>query len=139
MRQLLTEGWMHNRTRMVVASFLVKDLLLEWTLGADFFMEHLVDFDIASNSHGWQWTAGCGTDASPYYRVFNPIEQGKRFDVDGDYIRKYVPELAHLDARQIHEPWEFLDGYSHGYPERIVSHATERLESLARLEEIKGE
>jgi deoxyribodipyrimidine photo-lyase len=139
MRQLLTEGWMHNRTRMVVASFLVKDLHLEWTLGADFFMEHLVDFDIASNSHGWQWTAGCGTDASPYYRVFNPIEQGKRFDVDGDYIRKYVPELAHLDARQIHEPWEFLDGYSHGYPERIVSHATERLESLARLEEIKGE
>ena len=139
MRQLLTEGWMHNRTRMVVASFLVKDLHLEWTLGADFFMEHLVDFDIASNSHGWQWTAGCGTDASPYYRVFNPIEQGKRFDVDGDYIRKYVPELAHLDARQIHEPWEFLDGYSHGYPERIVIHATERLESLARLEEIKGE
>ena len=139
MRQLLTEGWMHNRTRMVVASFLVKDLHLEWTLGADFFMAHLVDFDIASNSHGWQWTAGCGTDASPYYRVFNPIEQGKRFDADGDYIRKYVPELAHLDAKSIHEPWEFLDGYSHGYPERIVNHAAERLEALARLEEIKVE
>ena len=137
MRQLLTEGWMHNRTRMVVASFLVKDLHLEWQLGADFFMEHLVDFDIASNSHGWQWTAGCGTDASPYYRVFNPIEQGKRFDVNGDYIRKYVPELAHLSADEIHEPWEFLDGYSKGYSERIVNHATERLESLARLEEIK--
>ena len=139
MRQLLTEGWMHNRTRMVVASFLVKDLHLEWTLGADFFMAHLVDFDIASNSHGWQWTAGCGTDASPYYRVFNQIEQGKRFDADGDYIRKYVPELAHLDAKSIHEPWEFLDGYSHGYPERIVNHAAERLEALARLEEIKVE
>lgn len=139
MRQLLIEGWMHNRTRMVVASFLVKDLHLEWTLGADFFMAHLVDFDIASNSHGWQWTAGCGTDASPYYRVFNPIEQGKRFDADGDYIRKYVPELAHLDAKSIHEPWEFLDGYSHGYPERIVNHAAERLEALARLEEIKVE
>ena len=137
MRQLLKEGWMHNRTRMVVASFLVKDLHLEWQLGADFFMEHLVDFDVASNAHGWQWTAGCGTDASPYYRVFNPIEQGKRFDVDGDYIRKYVPELAHLDAAQIHEPWEFLDGYSKGYPTRIVDHATERIESLARLEEIK--
>jgi len=137
MRQIVKEGWMHNRTRMVVASFLVKDLHLEWQLGADFFMEHLVDFDVASNAHGWQWTAGCGTDASPYYRVFNPIEQGKRFDVNGDYIRKYVPELAHLSSEEIHEPWEFLDGYSKGYPERIVNHATERLESLARLEEIK--
>ena len=137
MRQIVKEGWMHNRTRMVVASFLVKDLHLEWQLGADFFMEHLVDFDVASNAHGWQWTAGSGTDASPYYRVFNPIEQGKRFDKNGDYIRKYVPELAHLSADQIHEPWDFLDGYSHNYPTRIVDHATERLESLARLEEIK--
>ena len=139
MRQLLKEGWMHNRTRMVVASFLVKDLHLEWQLGADFFMEHLVDFDVASNAHGWQWTAGTGTDASPYYRVFNPIEQGKRFDENGDYIRKYVPELAHLSAAEIHEPWLFLDGYSKGYPERIVDHATERLESLARLQEIKAD
>jgi deoxyribodipyrimidine photo-lyase len=137
MRQLLREGWMHNRTRMVVASFLVKDLHIEWQHGADFFMEHLVDFDVASNAHGWQWTAGCGTDASPYYRVFNPIEQGKRFDENGDYIRKYVPELAHLSAPDIHEPWNVLDGYSHDYPERIVDHALERLESLARLEEIK--
>ena len=139
MRQLVHEGWMHNRTRMVVASFLVKDLHLEWQLGADFFMEHLVDFDVASNAHGWQWTAGSGTDASPYYRVFNPIEQGKRFDANGDYIRKYVPELAHLSAAEIHEPWLFLDGYSKGYPERIVDHATERLESLARLQEIKAD
>ena len=139
MRQLVHEGWMHNRTRMVVASFLVKDLHLEWQLGADFFMEHLVDFDVASNAHGWQWTAGSGTDASPYYRVFNPIEQGKRFDANGDYIRKYVPELAHLTAAEIHEPWLFLDGYSKGYSERIVDHATERLESLARLQEIKAD
>ncbi len=138
MRQLITTGWMHNRTRMVVASFLVKDLHLEWQHGANFFMEHLVDFDPASNSHGWQWTAGCGTDASPYYRVFNPVEQGKKFDENGDYIRKFVPELAHLSATEIHEPWNYLDGYSRGYPERIVDHATERLESLARLEEIKG-
>ncbi len=139
MRQLLTEGWMHNRARMVVASFLVKDLHLEWQLGERFFADHLVDFDPASNAHGWQWTAGTGTDASPYYRVFNPIEQGKKFDSDGSYIRKYVPELAHLSGSDIHEPWLYLDGYSHGYPERIVDHAVERLESLERLKEIKVE
>jgi len=137
MRQIVKEGWMHNRTRMVVASFLVKDLHIEWQHGANFFMEHLVDFDVASNSHGWQWTAGCGTDAAPYYRVFNPIEQGKKFDPEGAYIRKYVPELRHLDNDQIHEPWLYLDGYSQGYVERIVDHAQERIESLARLEEIK--
>ena len=139
MRQLVLEGWMHNRTRMVVASFLVKDLHLEWQVGERFFAEHLVDYDVASNAHGWQWTAGCGTDASPYYRIFNPIEQGKRFDENGDYIRKYVPELAHLSASEIHEPWLFLDGYSKGYPERVVDHALERLESLARLQEIKAD
>ena len=139
MRQLVQEGWMHNRTRMVVASFLVKDLHLEWQLGERFFAQHLVDYDIASNAHGWQWTAGCGTDASPYYRVFNPIEQGRRFDENGDYIRKYVPELAHLSASEIHEPWLYLDGYSKGYSERIVDHAVERLESLARLQEIKAD
>jgi deoxyribodipyrimidine photo-lyase len=139
MRQLILEGWMHNRTRMVVASFLVKDLHLEWQIGERFFADHLVDYDVASNAHGWQWTAGCGTDASPYYRIFNPIEQGKRFDENGDYIRKYVPELAHLSAAEIHEPWLFLDGYSKGYPERIVDHAVERNESLARLQEIKAD
>jgi deoxyribodipyrimidine photo-lyase len=139
MRQLVQEGWMHNRTRMVVASFLVKDLHLEWQLGERFFAEHLVDYDVASNAHGWQWTAGTGTDASPYYRVFNPIEQGRRFDENGDYIRRYVPELAHLSAAEIHEPWLFLDGYSHNYPERIVDHAVERIESLERLKEIKAD
>ena len=136
-RQLLTEGWMHNRTRMVVASFLVKDLHIEWQLGEKFFREHLIDFDLASNIHGWQWTAGCGTDASPYYRVFNPIEQAKKFDPEGEYIRKYVPELAHLQVPDIYEPWTVLDGYLNDYPERIVDHAAERIESLARLEEIK--
>ena len=139
MRQLVNTGWMHNRTRMVVASFLVKDLHLEWQHGARFFSQHLIDYDVASNSHGWQWTAGCGTDASPYYRVFNPIEQGRRFDAEGDYIRKYVPELAHLSAAEIHEPWLYLDGYSNGYPERIVDHAAERIESLERLAEIKAD
>jgi deoxyribodipyrimidine photo-lyase len=139
MRQLVVEGWMHNRTRMVVASFLIKDLHLEWQLGERFFAQHLVDYDVASNAHGWQWTAGTGTDASPYYRVFNPIEQGRRFDENGDYIRRYVPELAHLSAAEIHEPWLFLDGYSRGYPERIVDHAIERHEALARLQEIKAD
>jgi deoxyribodipyrimidine photo-lyase len=139
MRQLILEGWMHNRTRMVVASFLVKDLHLDWQVGERFFADHLVDYDVASNAHGWQWTAGCGTDASPYYRIFNPIEQGKRFDENGDYIRKYVPELAHLSAAEIHEPWLYLDGYSKAYPERIVDHAIERHESLARLQEIKAD
>ena len=139
MRQLVQEGWMHNRTRMVVASFLVKDLHLEWQLGERFFAQHLVDYDVASNAHGWQWTAGTGTDASPYYRVFNPIEQGRRFDENGDYIRKYVAELNHLSAAEIHEPWLFLDGYSHGYAERIVDHAVERIESLERLKEIKAD
>jgi len=138
MRQLKAEGWMHNRTRMIVASFLVKDLHIEWQHGAAHFMDYLIDNDVASNAHGWQWTAGCGTDASPYYRVFNPVEQGKRFDEAGDYIRKFVPELAHLQSPDIHEPWSVLDGYAFGYCERIVDHAKERLESLARLEEIKA-
>ena len=137
MRQLLQEGWMHNRVRMIVASFLVKDLHLEWTLGAEHFEKHLSDFDPASNSHGWQWTAGCGTDASPYYRIFNPILQGLKFDPNGDYVRKYVPELRHLEGSAAHEPWEVFDGYSDGYPVQIVDHTTERNESLARLEEIK--
>ena len=138
MRQLVKEGWMHNRTRMVVASFLVKDLHIEWQHGANFFMKYLIDNDVASNSHGWQWTAGCGTDASPYYRVFNPIEQGRRFDPEGIYIKKYVPELSHLTGNDLHEPWESDLGYKNGYPKRIVDHAAERLESLARLEEIKA-
>jgi deoxyribodipyrimidine photo-lyase len=137
MRQLLQEGWMHNRVRMIVASFLVKDLHLEWTLGAEHFEKHLSDFDPASNSHGWQWTAGCGTDASPYYRIFNPILQGLKFDPNGDYVRKYIPELRHLEGSAAHEPWEVFDGYSAGYPVQIIDHTTERNESLARLEEIK--
>ena len=94
MRQLLAEGWMHNRVRMIVASFLVKDLHIEWTHGARHFMRHLVDGDLASNQHGWQWTAGTGTDAAPYVRIFNPVTQGRKFDPGGSYIRRYVPELA---------------------------------------------
>jgi deoxyribodipyrimidine photo-lyase len=137
MRQLLQDGWVHNRVRMIVASFLVKDLHLEWQRGAAWFEENLTDFDPASNAHGWQWTAGCGTDASPYYRVFNPILQGYKFDPRGDYVRKYVPELAHIWDDGIHEPWNRLDGLIHGYPAPIVDHSKEREESLARLAEIK--
>jgi deoxyribodipyrimidine photo-lyase len=137
MRQLSKTGWMHNRVRMIVASFLVKDLHIEWQHGATWFQENLTDFDPASNSHGWQWTAGCGTDASPFYRVFNPVGQGLKFDPDGDYVRRYVPELRHLHGSSVHEPWNFSDGYSLGYSERIIDHATERIEALARLEQLK--
>jgi deoxyribodipyrimidine photo-lyase len=137
MRQLLAEGWMHNRVRMIVASFLVKDLHLEWTAGARHFMQHLVDGDLASNSHGWQWTAGTGTDASPYFRIFNPVTQGKKFDTEGTYIRRYVPELASVDARHIHEPWSLGDDAPVDYPAPIVDHAAERQESLARYQAIR--
>ncbi|MBM3669066.1 MAG: deoxyribodipyrimidine photo-lyase [Actinobacteria bacterium] len=138
MRQLRDEGWMHNRVRMVVASFLVKDLHLPWQRGAEHFMHMLRDGDVASNSHGWQWTAGCGTDASPFYRVFNPIGQGEKFDPDGDYVRRYVPELAHIPGSAVHQPWNWIDGYAHGYPEPIVDHAHERQVALADFAAIKG-
>ena len=100
MRQLLAEGWMHNRVRMIAASFLVKDLHIWWRPGAQWFLEHLVDGDLASNHHGWQWVAGTGTDAAPYFRVFNPVLQGEKFDPDGEYVRRYVPELRDGDRGQ---------------------------------------
>jgi len=137
MRQLLTTGWMHNRVRMIVASFLVKDLHIEWQHGASWFERHLSDFDPASNAHGWQWTAGCGTDASPYFRVFNPVLQGYKFDPNGDYVRRYIPELAHISGPEVHEPWTLIDGLAGGYVAPIVDHSQERDEALRRLEEIK--
>lgn len=141
MRQLLAEGWMHNRVRMIVASFLVKDLHLDWTRGARHFLTHLVDGDLASNQHGWQWVAGTGTDAAPYFRVFNPVAQGRKFDPDGTYVRRWVPELAHLDDRRIHEPWtaepSLLDEGG-GYPPPLVDHAEERQEALARYEALRS-
>ncbi len=138
MRQLRSEGWMHNRIRMIAASFLVKDLHIEWRHGARHFMRWLVDADLASNQQGWQWTAGCGTDAAPYFRIFNPTVQGKRFDPHGDYVRRYVPELRHVDAKSIHEPWTFEGGQPCGYPAPIVDHDLERRESLRRLEMLRG-
>jgi deoxyribodipyrimidine photo-lyase len=138
MRQLLAEGWMHNRVRMVAASFLVKDLHIWWPHGARHFLEHLRDGDVASNSHGWQWAAGTGTDASPFFRVFNPVSQARRFDPEGDYVRRYVPELAHLPGASAHEPWTVEDGYARGYPERVVDHAEERTEALRRYAAVRG-
>jgi deoxyribodipyrimidine photo-lyase len=126
MRQLLAEGWMHNRVRMIVASFLVKDLHIDWRHGARHFMRHLVDADLASNMHGWQWTAGSGTDPAPYYRVFNPIVQGEKFDPDGVYIRRYVRELRDVAAPEIHQPRN-----------PIVDHAVERQRALADYETVR--
>ncbi len=137
MRQLLAEGWMHNRLRMVTASFLVKDLHLDWRRGARHFLRHLVDGDIANNNHGWQWVAGTGTDASPYHRIFNPTSQSRRFDPDGRYIRRWVPELADVDGDEVHEPDGTLGAGAAGYPPPIVDHAAERQEALRRLEEAK--
>lgn len=134
MRQLAAEGWVHNRVRMLVASFLVKDLHVDWTRGARLFMERLVDGDLASNNHGWQWVAGTGTDAAPYFRIFNPTTQAERFDPDGAYVRRWVPELADLPASEVHRPWDRPDGPPPGYPEPLVDHAAERDEALARFQ-----
>jgi len=127
MRQLSESGFMHNRVRMIVASFLVKDLHLPWQWGARWFMEQLVDGDLASNQHGWQWCAGCGTDAAPYFRVFNPTAQGEKFDPSGAYVRRWVAELA--DCDDVHR---LRSGRPSGYPDPIVEHGTERTEALRR-------
>ena len=138
MRQLRGEAWVHNRVRMVVASFLVKDLHIDWWRGARHFLAHLVDGDLASNNHGWQWVAGTGTDASPYYRVFNPTRQGQQFDPDGDYVRRWVPELRDVPTRFVHEPWLAPDGVPAGYPGPIGEHAHERQIALARYQEVRS-
>ncbi|MGN6782060.1 MAG: cryptochrome/photolyase family protein [Marmoricola sp.] len=134
MRQLQESGWMHNRVRMITASFWTKDLHAWWPPAARHFLDHLLDGDVASNNHGWQWVAGTGTDAAPYFRVFNPVTQGKRFDPDGAYVRRWIPELRHLRGGIAHEPWRHDDGYRHDYPRRIVDHDEERKEALARYQ-----
>ncbi len=133
MRQLLASGWMHNRVRMLVASFLVKDLHLPWQWGARHFMRYLVDGDLASNSHGWQWTAGTGTDASPYFRIFNPTTQALRFDPDGDYVRRWVVELADVGGGAVHDLGRLRPD---GYPLPMVDHAVERDEALHRYHQV---
>jgi deoxyribodipyrimidine photo-lyase len=139
MRQLSTTGWMHNRARMITASFLTKDLLINWQEGESWFMEQLVDGDIASNNGGWQWSAGTGTDAAPYFRIFNPVLQSRKFDPNGNYIRRWVPELQNLPDEWIHEPWKMsqalqtASGVKIGqtYPSPIVDHADARIRTLA--------
>ncbi|TCC58521.1 deoxyribodipyrimidine photo-lyase [Kribbella pittospori] len=131
MRQLAETGFLHNRVRMVVASFLVKDLHIHWKFGARWFMRSLTDGDLASNSLNWQWVAGCGADAAPYFRIFNPVGQGKKFDPDGEYVRRWVPELRDLDGSAVHEPWK------HGYPDPVVDHAEARREALRRYDAIR--
>ena len=138
MRQLRAEAWVHNRVRMIVASFLVKDLHVDWARGAREFLARLVDGDLASNNAGWQWVAGCGTDAAPFHRVFNPVTQGRKFDPDGDYVRRYVPELRGVPGDAVHEPWDLPSGLPAGYPERVVDHAAERREALSRYGRVRG-
>jgi deoxyribodipyrimidine photo-lyase len=131
MRQLWTTGWMHNRVRMIAASFLVKDLLVNWSIGQGWFWDTLVDADLASNAASWQWVAGCGADAAPFFRIFNPVLQGEKFDPDGSYVRTWVPELAHLPGQAIHRPWD------HGGPAPLLDHKMARDRALAALRTLR--
>ena len=139
MRQLWQTGWMHNRVRMIVGSYLVKNLMIPWQQGEQWFRDTLVDADLASNVMGWQWTAGSGADAAPYFRVFNPVLQGKKFDPDGRYVRAWVPELAKLDNKTIHSPWELGDTQrtSIDYPDPLVDLKVSRVRALSAFESIK--
>jgi len=136
MRQLLETGWMHNRVRMITASFLVKDLLCDWRRGERHFFARLVDGDPASNNGGWQWTAGTGTDAQPFFRIFNPTAQGERFDPEGDYVRHWVPELGRLPGAAAHRPWD-APLAAPDYPPPIVDHAARRALALERLAAVR--
>ncbi|GAB4498401.1 MAG: deoxyribodipyrimidine photo-lyase [Anaerolineales bacterium] len=139
MRQLKETGWMHNRARMIAASFLVKDMLIDWRWGESWFMENLLDGDIAPNNGGWQWTAGTGTDAAPYFRIFNPALQSAKFDPNGDYIRKWVPELRRLNVKQIHTPWEYKIRVA-GYPsEPIVNREIVKERTLNAYQKSKSD
>jgi deoxyribodipyrimidine photo-lyase len=130
MRQLLAEGWMHNRARLIVGSFLTKTLYVDWRAGAAHFFRHLLDGDVANNCMNWQWVAGTGTDTRPN-RVLNPLRQAERFDPDGEYVRRYVPELSDVDVRYVHRPWELPDKEHKGYPPPIVDLAEGRARFLA--------
>lgn len=145
MRQLWVTGWMHNRIRMVVASFLIKDLLIAWQTGAKWFWDTLVDADLGNNTLGWQWVAGCGADASPYFRIFNPVSQGEKFDPQGKYVRRWVPELSSMPDRWIHAPWMAPAavlknaGVTLGknYPKPLVDHAEARIRALEALQTVR--
>ena len=141
MRELWHTGWMHNRVRMLAASFLVKHLMIPWQEGAAWFWDTLVDADLANNTMGWQWSAGCGADATPYFRIFNPVIQGRKFDPDGEYVRHWVPELARVPSQWIHQPWEAPASLlskagvelGRNYPRPIVEHAAARKRALVAL------
>ena len=145
MRELWHTGWMHNRVRMVVASFLVKDLLIPWQEGAAWFWDTLVDADLANNTLGWQWTAGCGADAAPYFRIFNPVRQGEKFDPDGGYVRHWIPELSKLRTEWVHRPWEAPVGIladagirlGSTYPRPIVDHREARSRALEAFQQTR--
>lgn len=142
MRQLWATGWMHNRLRMIVGSFLVKDLLISWTEGAKWFWDTLVDADLASNTLGWQWVGGCGADAAPFFRIFNPVTQSEKFDPEGEYIKTWVPELKNVPVKRIHQPWETpldLGGVKLGddYPYPIVDHSAARKKALDAFDQVK--
>jgi deoxyribodipyrimidine photo-lyase len=137
---------MHNRVRMIVASFLIKDLLIDWREGEAWFWDTLVDADLASNAASWQWVAGSGADAAPYFRIFNPVSQGQKFDPDGAYVRRWVPELSRLGNVSIHAPWQADAGalieagveLGRNYPHRIVDHAAARQAALGAFEALKS-
>ncbi|HYQ72106.1 MAG TPA: FAD-binding domain-containing protein, partial [Gammaproteobacteria bacterium] len=145
MRELWATGFMHNRVRMIVASFLTKNLLIPWQEGARWFWDTLVDADLANNTLGWQWVAGCGADAAPYFRVFNPVRQGEKFDGDGRYVRHWVPELARLGDHYIHQPWKAGPAALAGagihlgtdYPEPLVDLQASRRAALAAWDRVK--
>jgi deoxyribodipyrimidine photo-lyase len=147
MRELWQTGYMHNRMRMIVGSFLVKNLLLHWHHGEEWFWDTLVDADLANNSASWQWIAGCGADAAPYFRVFNPVTQGQKFDTTGKYVRRFVPELTKMPDKFLHNPWEAPDnirqyaGVKLGkdYPKPIVDLKESRDRALAAFKELSGQ
>ena len=139
MRELYSTGWMHNRVRMIVGSFLVKHLLIDWKDGEKYFRNCLLDYSPASNVAGWQWVAGCGADAAPYFRIFNPILQGEKFDKEGEYVKKWVPELKDLPKKFVHKPWEFNDEkfkLGRDYPFPIVKHEEARVKALKAFKKI---
>ena len=145
MRQLNTTGYMHNRLRMIIACFLVKDLLIDWRWGEKYFADNLIDFDFSANNGGWQWAASTGCDAQPYFRVFNPTLQSEKFDPEGKFIKKYVPELKSLNKKQIHQPFtlfskspgDFPIKIGEDYPIPIVNHAEQKAKAIALFKDLK--